>query len=221
MKRHLFILITFAGLFSSALAQETPPKEKGNFRSADLVEIIKLDPTFKMDIRYATADNFTGQPVYNEARAFLQRPAAEALLRVHKKVKGKGYGLIIFDAYRPWSVTKLFWERFPKFREYLANPKKGSRHNRGCAVDLTLYDLKTGKEIQMPCPFDDFSERADPYYNGGTSAQTKARDFLRTMMEAEGFKVFKNEWWHFDYKGWQEYPIMNLQFSEIAPTEIK
>ena len=221
MKRLFIILIAFLGLLSLASAQETPPEEKGNFRRPDLVELIKIDPAFKLDIRYAAGNNFAGQPVYDEARAFLQRPAAEALVRVQRKVKEKGYGLMILDAYRPWSVTKLFWDRFPEFREYLADPKKGSRHNRGCAVDLTFFDLKTGKEIHMPSAFDDFTERADPGYQGGTSEQRKARDLLRAMMESEGFKVFKNEWWHFDYKGWQEYPIMDLPFSEIAPIEKK
>jgi len=217
IKRYLVICTAFIGLFSSAPAQETSPKEKGSLLSPDLVELIKLDPAFKLDIRYATPNNFTGRPVYSEARAFLRRPVADALLKVHKKLKEKGYGLMIFDAYRPWSVTKLFWDRFPGFRGYLANPKKGSRHNRGCAVDLTIYDLKTAKEIEMPSPFDDFTERADPDYKGGTPAQRRARDLLRTVMESEGFKVFKNEWWHFDYKGWQEFPIMDLRFTEIPP----
>jgi zinc D-Ala-D-Ala dipeptidase len=217
MKRFLFILTAFFCLFSLASAQETPQEEAGDFHQPDLVEIIKLDTTFKLDIRYATSNNFVGEPVYTEARAFLQRPAAFALLRAHKKAQEKGYGLMILDAYRPWSVTKLFWDRFPKSRAYLADPQKGSRHNRGCAVDLTLYDLKTGREIKMPSPFDDFTARAAPDYKGGTSEEREARDLLRTIMESEGFKVFKNEWWHFDYQGWQDYQILNLQFSEIGP----
>jgi D-alanyl-D-alanine dipeptidase len=215
--KDLFVsLIAFLSLSSLAVAQDTPPKEEGNFHQPDLVELIKLDPTFKLDIRYATHNNFVGQPVYDEARAFLQRPVAEALVRVHKKVKGRGYGLMIFDGYRPWYVTKLFWDKFPQFREYVADPSKGSRHNRGCAVDLTLFDLKTGMEVKMPSHYDDFTERAHPNYQGGTSEQRAARDLLRALMESEGFSVYENEWWHFDYQGWREYPIMNLKFSEIG-----
>jgi len=124
------------------------PREKGTFRPADLVEIVSLDPTIKLDIRYATPNNFVGRPVYTEARAFLQRPAAEALVRAHRSVRDKGYGLLVFDGYRPWSVTKLFWDVTPRLkRDFVANPKKGSKHNRGCAVDLSLYDLRTGREV--------------------------------------------------------------------------
>src|SRR5262249_47046938 len=153
-------LFTTLCLGSLAHAQDAPPKEEGKFRKPDLVELIKLDPTLKLDIRYATRNNFVGQPVYKEATAFLQRPAAESIARAHKKLKAKGYGLIIFDGYRPWHVTKQFWDKFPQFKEFIANPSKGSRHNRGCAVDLTLFDLKTGKEVRMPSRYDDFTARA-------------------------------------------------------------
>ena len=130
---------------SFAAAQDLPPEEKDK-RKADLLELIKLDNTIKLDIRYARTDNFVGKAVYPEARAFLQRPAAEALLSVHKKLAKQGLGLVIFDGYRPWAVTKLFWEVTPEdMRKFVADPKKGSRHNRGCAVDLSIYDLKTGE----------------------------------------------------------------------------
>ncbi len=214
MKRFLPLIAVFC-LSSLAVAQETPPREEGGFRSPHLVELLRLDPTFKLDIRYATGNNFLGQPVYEEARAFLQAPAAAALVRVHRRLKEKGYGLVILDGYRPWYVTKLFWDRFPRFREYLADPAQGSRHNRGCAVDLTLYDLKTGEEVAMPSPFDDFTERAHPEYKGGKAEERAARDLLRSAMESEGFTVYKNEWWHFDYQNWRQYPILNLRFSEI------
>jgi len=209
-------LLVFLFLSSFAAAQDTPPKQTGAFRQPDLVELIKLDPTIKLDIRYATRNNFTGQRVYDEARAFLQRPVAEALIRAHQKAKAKGYGLMIFDGYRPWYVTKLFWDRFPQFQAFVADPaKEGSRHNHGCAVDLTLFDLKTGREVNMPSQYDDFTERAHPNYQGGTTEQRATRDLLRAIMESEGFSVYENEWWHFDYKGWQEYPILNIRFSEI------
>ncbi|HZS08924.1 MAG TPA: M15 family metallopeptidase [Blastocatellia bacterium] len=198
-------------------SREAPPKEKGPFREADLVELIQIDPTIKHDIRYATANNFVGRPLYTEARAFLQRPAAEALRRVNQKLRGQGYGLLVFDGYRPWAVTKLFWDvTSGDQRNYVADPAKGSKHNRGCAVDLSLFDLKTGKEVGMPSAYDEMSERAWPTYKGGTEEARRLRDLLRAAMEAEGFRVNEYEWWHFDYKDWQKYPILNLSFAEIG-----
>ncbi len=207
------VWITLA--FTANFAQNAPPRE-ANKREADLVELITLDNTIKLDIRYARTDNFVGKVVYSEARAFMQRPAAEALLRVHRKLKKQNLGLVIFDGYRPWSVTKLFWEVTPEDkRKFVANPEKGSRHNRGCAVDLSIFDLKTGKLIEMPTEFDDFTDKASPKYSGATKTQTKNRDLLRKMMEAEGFTVNDNEWWHFDYKDWEKYAIYDIAFSEV------
>ena len=200
----------------SALAQVGPPKEK-NKREADLVELTKLDKSIKLDIRYATANNFVGRPVYTEARAFLQRPAAEALVRVHQILKEKDLGLVIFDGYRPWTITKLFWDVVPEDkRKFVANPEKGSKHNRGCAVDLSVYDLKSGELIPMPSGFDEFTDRASPDYKGGTDEERRNRDMLRKLMEAEGFVVNPNEWWHFDYKDWQKYAIYDISFDEAA-----
>ena len=182
-----------------------------------MIELINLDNTIKLDIRYARSDNFVGRQVYPEARAFLQRPAAKAVLRVHRKLAEKGLGLVIFDGYRPWAITKVFWEVTSEDkRKFVANPATGSRHNRGCAVDLSIYDLKTGKEIEMPSDFDEFTERASPDYKGGTVKERKNRDLLRSLMEAEGFTVNSNEWWHFDYRDWKEYPIFDIAFSEIG-----
>jgi D-alanyl-D-alanine dipeptidase len=165
-----------------------PPYEKGNFIPSDLVELVKLDSTIHLDIKYATKNNFTNRPVYNEARAFLQRPAAEALVKVNKELKAQGYGLLIFDGYRPWSATKLFWDLTPlKDKKFVANPKKGSIHNRGCAIDLSLYGLNSGKEVQMTSVFDEMSESAYANYRGGTAEQRKARDLLIKTMEKHGF----------------------------------
>jgi len=197
-----------------------PPEElgdKGDFRKPDLVDVTTLDDTIKLDIRYATTNNFLSTPFYTSARAFLQRPAAEALVRVHKKLGEQGYGLLIHDGYRPWSVTKMFWEATPeKQRIFVANPAQGSRHNRGCAVDLTLYDRHSGQPIQMVGGYDEMSDRSYPAYPGGTSLQRWHRDLLRHAMEAEGFTVYEAEWWHFDYKDWRKYPILNLTFEEIV-----
>ena len=194
-------------------AQAGPPREPGRFRAPDLVELVTLDPTIKLDIRYATDHNFVGRPVYPEARAFLQRPAAEALVRAHRSLRQKGYGVLVFDGYRPWSVTKLFWDVTPPAkREFVANPRQGSKHNRGCAVDMSLYDLATGREVEMPSAYDEMSPRAYPDYGGGTPELRARRDLLRGAMENEGFTVEPNEWWHFNYKDWRQYPILDIPF---------
>ncbi len=194
-----------------------PPEGKGEFGKPELVELISLDDTIKLDIRYATDNNFLGAPLYTSAKAYLQKPAAEALARVNKKLAEQGYGLMVFDGYRPWSVTKMFWEATPeKQRIFVADPSKGSRHNRGCAVDLTLYDRKTGKPLEMPGGYDEFSGRSYSQYPGGTSLQRWDRELLRRAMEGEGFTVYDAEWWHFDYKDWPKYPIGTPTFEEIA-----
>ena len=213
------VTVLTCSAFLLVSCQHRPPVEMGKYRRPDLVELTHLDPTLRLDIRYATTNNFTGKPVYQQARAFLQRPAAEALVRVHQGLKPKGYGLLIFDGYRPWSVTKFFWDTASSQErevEFVANPKNGSKHNRGCAVDLTLFDLATGAEIKMPSAYDEFSERAYPRYSGGSAEERAARDLLRDAMEAEGFTVYRAEWWHFDYKDWREYPIINLPFEKIG-----
>jgi D-alanyl-D-alanine dipeptidase len=193
-----------------------PPEERGLFRTSELVELTRLDGTIKLDIRYATTDNFLSTPFYSSARAFLQKPAAEAVVRVHQALEKEGLGLLVFDGYRPWSVTTMFWEAtLPDKRIFVADPRQGSRHNRGCAVDLTLYDRKTGKAVEMTGGYDEMSDRSYPDYPGGTSLQRWFRERLRRAMEAEGFTVFEAEWWHFDYKDWRKYPIQNLSFEEI------
>ena len=203
-------------LRAAALAAK-PPVEAGPFHKPDLVELVKLDPAFHLDIRYAQSNNFLSTPVYAQARAFLQRPAAEALLQVLHKLRPLGYGLLIHDAYRPWYVTKVFWDATPpEGKIFVADPKKGSRHNRGCAVDLTLYDLATGEPIEMPGLYDEMSPRSFPDFPGGTSLQRWHRDVLRRAMESEGFTVDENEWWHFDYRSWREYPILNVPFENLS-----
>lgn len=199
----------------------SPPHESGPFRNPDLVELVSLDSTIRLDIRYATGNNFLGTPVYSQARAFLQRPAAEALVRVHRALRTRGYGLLVHDAYRPWYVTKLFWDATPPDQhDFVADPAQGSRHNRGCAVDLTLYDLRTGRAVRMPSLYDEFSSRAHADYGGGTAQQRRLRDLLRQAMEAEGFTVYAVEWWHFDYQDWQSYGIQNARFEDLGRTPV-
>jgi D-alanyl-D-alanine dipeptidase len=208
-----------AELLPLALAASLPV-EPGEFRPADLVELTRLDPTIKLDIRYATKRNFLGTPLYSQARAFLQRPAAEAVVRVQRALADEGYGLLVHDAYRPWYVTRIFWDATPADKHnFVADPATGSRHNRGCAVDLTLYDLKTGRAAEMPSLYDEMSERAYPTYAGGTVEQRRLRDLLRRHMEAEGFAVYEYEWWHFDYRDWKSYAIQNVRFEAIAASK--
>jgi zinc D-Ala-D-Ala dipeptidase len=201
-----------AELRREALAAQ-PTAEHGQFRKPDLVDLTALDPTIRLDIRYATADNFLSTPVYPKARAMMQRPAAEAVARVHRKLRAQGFGLLVYDAYRPWYVTKIFWDATPvDKRIFVADPAQGSRHNRGCAVDLTLFDLQTGRPVEMPGVYDEMSERSYPNYPGGSVLARRHREILRRAMEEEGFTVFEFEWWHFDYRTWREYPILNQDF---------
>lgn len=202
-------------LIKEALAAQ-PPKETGDFRRSDLVELTRLDPTIKLDIRYATTNNFLGTVFYSEPRAFMQRPAAEAVVRVNRKLKQLGYGLLVHDAYRPWYITKVFWDATPVDKHiFVADPSQGSRHNRGCAVDLTLYALKTGKPVEMVSTYDETTDRAYPDYPGGTSLQRWHRKLLREAMESEGFTVYDAEWWHFDFEDWRHYGIGNVTFEKL------
>lgn len=205
-----------AELREEALAA-SPPAEDGDFLEHDLVELTYLDATIRLDVRYAGTDNFMGAVFYSEPRAFLQRPAAEALVRAHHWLGERGYGLLVFDAYRPWHVTKMFWDATPEqLKDFVADPSRGSRHNRGCAVDLTLYDLATGEAVEMPSGYDEFSPRASSDYPGGTARQRWHRELLRQAMEAQGFAVYPGEWWHFDHPDWRRYRLGNQRFEDLG-----
>jgi len=207
----------FLAVALPVLAQTGPPVEAGPFRTPDLAELTVLEPGIRLDVRYARSDNFLGVPVYKEARAFLQRPAAEAVARVHRKLAEKGYGLMIFDGYRPWAVTKAFWDATPAEKKlFVANPARGSRHNRGCSVDLTLYHLDTGKAADMGAGYDEMSPRSYVTWEGGTKEQIDRRDLLRGAMEREGFFVYPWEWWHFDFKDWHDYPLLDVPFERLG-----
>src|SRR5687768_16872694 len=214
--RRTLLVAAVAGIACASLP-DRPPREAGPFRAPDLVELVRVEPSVRLDVRYATANNFVGRPVYRQARVFLQRPAAEAVARAHRGLAARGYGLLVFDGYRPWSVTRLFWQVTPPhLREFVANPRQGSRHNRGCAVDLTLFALATGREVEMPTPYDDFTEKAAQDYAGATPAQAERRKILREAMLAEGFLIYPAEWWHFDHEDWPEYPILDVPFEELG-----
>ena len=208
------LIVVFAAVIT--FGAQAPPVDPNATKPADLVELVKLDSTIKLDIRYATANNFVGRPVYQEARAFLQRPAAEALVKAHRDLATHGYGLMIHDGYRPWAITKLFWEVTPPaLREFVADPASGSKHNRGAAVDLTMYDRAFGRAVEMPSGYDEMTRRAYPDYRGGPPDARGRRDLLRAAMERHGFTVEPNEWWHFNFQDWQQYPILDIPFTAI------
>lgn len=195
----------------------SPPAETGDFREDDLVRLTDLDPGIRLDVRYASTNNFMGTAFYEVADAFLQRPAAEALARANAALGEHGYAALVYDGYRPWRVTKMFHDATPEHqRLFVADPADGSRHNRGAAVDLGLVDRETGAVLEFVSGYDEFSERAFPGYVGGTSRQRWRRELLRRVMEREGFTVYEHEWWHFDYRDWQRYRLLDVPLAAIG-----
>jgi D-alanyl-D-alanine dipeptidase len=179
-----------------------------------LVNLEAMVPGIRLDIRYATTDNFTRSKIYSSAMAYTRLPVARALAGVQQELSGKGLGIKVFDAYRPYAATLMFYEVMHD-TVFVAAPWKGSRHNRGCAVDITLIDLRTGKELPMPTPFDDFTKKASPAFMDLPEEALKNRKILVDVLSAWGFTVNPDEWWHFDYKGWENYELMDLTFEEL------
>jgi D-alanyl-D-alanine dipeptidase len=179
-----------------------------------LVEIKKYIPEIVLDIRYATTNNFTHHRMYPQARAFARLPVVMALKDVEADLKTRGLGLKIYDAYRPYTITEKFYEVTPD-TNFVADPRKGSKHNRGCAIDLSLIDLKTGKELDMPTGFDSFSRKAGANYPDLPQQQIVNRELLKSVMQAHGFRVIATEWWHYDFNGWAKYPLLDIPFAAI------
>ena len=180
-----------------------------------LVDLKKLDDEFQLDIRYASTNNFMRSKFYKNERAFFNISAADRLIEAKNELKKLGYGIIIYDAYRPWFVTKMFWEGTPEnLKHFVANPENGSSHNKGCAIDIGLYDIETGESIVMISGYDEFTERAYPNYMGGSKKQRDIRDMLIKVMERNDFTVYEYEWWHFNYNGCDS-GIMNYSFEEL------
>lgn len=199
-----------------AMAAE-PPTEEGPFRTPNLVDLEAIESTLRFDIRYASDRNFMGAAFYAFPKAYLQRPAAAAVLNAAEDLARHGFGLVVYDAYRPWYVTKMFWDATPQeLRHFVAPPENGSRHNRGAAIDLGLYDLRSGEVLAMPSGYDEFTERAYADYEGGAPDERTRRDLLRAVMEKHGFTIYPYEWWHFDFKDWRDYPILNVPFEAIG-----
>lgn len=193
-----------------------PPDEHAQYRDDNLVDLATLDSSVVLDLRYATTGNFLSAVFYDAASALLQRPVAEAVVRVHQRLRANGYGLTVFDAYRPWFVTQAFWDATPLPQRWMvADPLKGSKHNRGAAIDVTLHDLRTGLPVSMPSTFDEPTPRAYAFYPGGTTRQRWHRALLRSAMETEGFLLNPYEWWHFDHPEWSTYRINNAPISAL------
>jgi D-alanyl-D-alanine dipeptidase len=170
-----------------------------------LVDLARVDPRIILDLRYATENNFLGRKLYPAARCLLRESVAHRLRRVQDDLEARGLGLKVFDGYRPLSVQRKMWAVMPD-PTYVADPAKGSRHNRGAAVDLTLVDA-AGNELPMPSEFDEFTERSHRDYAGGTEEERRDRRTLQDAMERHGFTGLDSEWWHFDAPGWAHYPI--------------
>ena len=175
---------------------------------SELIDVQSLIPQIQIDLKYATPDNFTGQIVYNFRRCLLVKEAVLRLHEVQSELESLGLGLKIWDGFRPMAAQWKFWELVPDER-YVSDPRKGGRHTRGTAVDLTL--VKDGQELPMPSAFDDFSEKAHRNYPSATSEEISNRALLQSLMEKHGFLGMDTEWWHFDLTGWESYsPIETL-----------
>ncbi|WP_062543460.1 M15 family metallopeptidase [Rufibacter tibetensis] len=198
-------VVTSSALYKQMVNQN--PKQ-------ELVELASYIPGLVLDIKYATVDNFIKEPVYKIATAYARKPVADALKKVQADLKPLGLGLKIYDGYRPYHVTVLFFKKVKK-KAYVANPKEGSRHNRGCAIDLTLIQLKDGKELEMPTPYDATVVQSHPDYPHVSEQVKKNRALLINTMQRHGFTVFHNEWWHFDFKDWRQYPLMDIRFEDL------
>jgi D-alanyl-D-alanine dipeptidase len=221
MKYLLIIFFLIPGLLIAQNKYGITPMKMEEYKSSvkvnpdnELVDLEKFIPGIALDIRYATTNNFTSEKIYNLARAYARKPVAEALKKIQADLKNQGLALKIYDGYRPYSATVKFYEIYHD-TTYVASPYKGSRHNRGCALDLTIIDLKTGEELPMPTGYDSFKKEAWPSTPAKDPVQRKNRQTLITAMEKHGFKVNISEWWHYDFIGWQKFAVMDIDFEEL------
>jgi D-alanyl-D-alanine dipeptidase len=226
MRRFASLLFVFA--LACATAVDVPRNQYGLAVVPDVAtyeRLARTDPdkrlvdlstlNIPLDVRYATENNFMKKVLYPVAKSYLRAPAARALGEVQRELATRGIGIKVFDAYRPYHVTEAMWEPI-KNPDYVADPAKGSRHNRGAAVDLTLIDLKTGNELPMPTPYDDFTSRAHHDFNDLPADALANRALLREVMTKHGFEPLPSEWWHYDFAGWQRFELMNVGLEELA-----
>ena len=206
------------GLFgpdTARAADPAPDHVTHALSRAGLVEVTALDPTIRLDMRYATTNNFTGRAVYPSGRCFLRQEAAARLTAAQAELRARGLGLVLYDCYRPFSVQKTFWEVTPD-KSYVGRPVEeggkpvsGSKHNRGMAVDAGLVDGE-GRALPMPTDFDDFSPRASRHFTGGDAGALANSRLLAEVMARHGFRPISSEWWHFDADGWKACPLLDL-----------
>ena len=185
----------------------------------ELIDLEKFIPGIVIDIKYATPDNFTKKVLYPKSKAFVRLPVAKALLKIQNELKLKGLELKIFDGYRPYDITVFMWGA-TELKKYVANPREGSRHNRGCAVDLTIIDSKTRLELEMPTLYDDFTLKAHHNYKKLSKTAIKNRALLKNLMVRNGFKIMAAEWWHYDFNGWKNYELMNISFDDLMTIKL-
>lgn len=176
--------------------------------------LVDVSNRVRLDMRYAATNNFTGQRLYWENRCFLREQTAQKLRKADEELERLGFRIKVLDCYRPLDVQRKMWSILPDDR-YVADPAKGSKHNRGAAVDVTLVHVATGVEVWMPTPYDDFSERAHRNYMALPPQPLTNRNTLEQAMKRNGFVGLETEWWHFDDVDWQKYPVLNVRFEEI------
>lgn len=211
MSRNFFLILPVLWILRSGAC--AAPRDEKSF-----VEVVALDRTIQVELPYATKENFTGHQLYPVARCFLRKEVAEQLVAAHRSLKPLGYGIKIWDGYRPRSVQYKMWEVFPK-PGYVGDPKRGSKHNRGAAVDVTLFDLATGEELEMPTSYDHFGLRAHSSYSPLPEKVEKNRRLLQDTMREHGFQTIPKEWWHFDFRDWEEFPLEDIQIEDLAERE--
>jgi len=215
----LLFILPFTGIaqYRYGLKATAMPEYLASIKTNPEKELIDLEgyvPGLVLDIRYATTNNFTGEKIYDLAKAYARKPVARALKEIQTDLKKQGLGIKIFDAYRPYKATVKFYEVY-KDTTYVASPYKGSRHNRGCALDLTLINLQTGKELKMPTGYDSFKKEAWPSTPVHDPEAKKNRTLLIQAMEKHGFRVNSSEWWHYDFIGWQKFEVLDIDFEEL------
>jgi D-alanyl-D-alanine dipeptidase len=221
MRYTLFLFVCFPVLLQAQYKYGLTPvtlqqyqQQVKNDAEKELVNLANAIPGIVFDIRYATANNFTGEVIYNLPRAYARKPVVEALRKAQEEFSKRGVGIKVYDAYRPYSATVKFYEVY-RDTTYVASPYKGSRHNRGCAIDMTLVDLKTGEELKMPTEYDSFKKEAWPTTPVKDPIVKKNRDLIISVMHKHGFKVNASEWWHFDFNGWQKFEVLDIDFEEL------
>ncbi len=218
MRRAILLTICLFLQPGASSAWQAPAKLSDVEQARAVLQEVRPSDAMHLDIRYASTNNFMRQAMYQQPRAFVRREIYPDLLAANRMFNRHGYGLILFDAYRPWSVTLQFWNAVtPAQRKggYVAHPKDGSRHNRACAVDVSLFRLSDGKEVSMPSAYDEMTERAHARSRSGTAEQRRMRDWLILVMRQHQFSVLPQEWWHFDCRHWRRYPILDVPFDAL------